>query len=127
MRMLRRVMCSLWVGSLVLLVGVHGVSLQGEHIKAVEACTEGTTSTTTNVRFDKAGDRVSLTALADDPHYVKVLQRRATSNEAIASWSALTSAQAGMTKILNNIAQSHKVYRLPHVARPLARVIHTTF
>jgi hypothetical protein len=34
-------------------------------------------------------------ALLDDPHYVKALQRRATSNEAVGSWSSLTSAQEG--------------------------------
>jgi len=38
-----------------------------------------------------------LIALVDDPHYVKALQRRAASNEIIASWSALTSAQEGTT------------------------------
>ncbi|KAF8559268.1 hypothetical protein OG21DRAFT_1493199 [Imleria badia] len=32
-------------------------------------------------------------ALSDDPHYVKALQRRATSNEKIGTWSSLTSAQ----------------------------------
>jgi len=38
-----------------------------------------------------------LIALANDPHYVKALQRRAAANEAIGSWSALTSAQEGTT------------------------------
>ncbi|KAH0838466.1 TPR-like protein [Lanmaoa asiatica] len=32
-------------------------------------------------------------ALSDDPHYVKALQRRATSNEKIGTWSSLSSAQ----------------------------------
>lgn len=34
-------------------------------------------------------------ALADDPNYIKALQRRATANEWINSWSALSSAQEG--------------------------------
>jgi len=57
----------------------------GEHVKVVEACTE---------------------ALADDPHYVKALQRRAASNEAIASWSALTSAQADYRTLLTLLPES---------------------
>ncbi|KAG9314533.1 TPR-like protein [Chiua virens] len=32
-------------------------------------------------------------ALSDDPHYVKALQRRATSNERIDTWTSLASAQ----------------------------------
>ena len=34
-------------------------------------------------------------ALLDDPIYVKALQRRATSNEKIGTWSSLSSAQEG--------------------------------
>ena len=34
-------------------------------------------------------------ALSDNPKYIKVLQRRATCNEKIGSWSALSSAQDG--------------------------------
>ena len=36
-----------------------------------------------------------ISALSDDPHYVKALQRRAASNEKIGTWSSLTSAQEG--------------------------------
>ncbi|KAF9787136.1 TPR-like protein [Thelephora terrestris] len=57
----------------------------GEHNKVVEACTE---------------------ALADDPTYVKALQRRAASNEAIASWSALTSAQEDYRTLLKLLPES---------------------
>lgn len=38
-------------------------------------------------------------ALKDDPHYVKVLQRRAAANEKIGSWTSLSSAQEGMFRI----------------------------
>ena len=34
-------------------------------------------------------------ALKDDPNYIKALQRRATANEQIASWSSLSAAQEG--------------------------------
>ncbi|KAI0800921.1 hypothetical protein C8Q74DRAFT_454931 [Fomes fomentarius] len=44
----------------------------GEHKEVVTACTE---------------------ALKDDPKYIKALQRRATANEQINSWSSLSSAQ----------------------------------
>jgi len=57
----------------------------GEHKKVVEACTE---------------------ALADDPHYIKALQRRAASNEIIASWSALTSAQEDYRTLLALLPES---------------------
>jgi len=75
-------------------VGACYVQL-GEHKKAVEACTE---------------------ALADDPHYIKALQRRAASNEIIASWSALTSAQEGITKDTEPYYSRSRVCRLPRVA-----------
>lgn len=35
------------------------------------------------------------TALKDDPHYVKALQRRAASNETLDTWTSLSSAQEG--------------------------------
>ncbi|KAH8102476.1 TPR-like protein [Cristinia sonorae] len=52
----------------------------GDHKEVVHACTE---------------------ALHDDPTYVRALQRRATSNEQIGSWSALSSAQEDYTKLLD--------------------------
>ncbi|KDQ63827.1 hypothetical protein JAAARDRAFT_203211 [Jaapia argillacea MUCL 33604] len=51
----------------------------GDHKDAVQACTD---------------------ALADDPQYAKALQRRATSNEVIGSWSSLTSAQEDYNTLL---------------------------
>ncbi|KAF9651909.1 TPR-like protein [Thelephora ganbajun] len=65
-------------------VGACYVQL-GEHKKVVEACTE---------------------ALLDDPHYIKALQRRAASNEIIASWSALTSAQEDYRTLLSLLPES---------------------
>jgi len=57
----------------------------GEHKKVIDACTE---------------------ALADDPHYIKALQRRAASNEIIASWSALTSAREDYRTLLSLLPES---------------------
>lgn len=44
---------------------------------------------------DRECSEREITALSDDPHYVKALQRRAASNEKIGTWSSLTSAQEG--------------------------------
>lgn len=52
----------------------------GEHKEAVAACTQ---------------------ALLDDPNYIKALQRRASSNEELNTWSSLTSAQEDYTKLLD--------------------------
>jgi len=41
-----------------------------------------------------------IPALVEDPKYVKALQRRATSNEIINSWSSLTAAQEDYTALL---------------------------
>ncbi|OSD03621.1 TPR-like protein [Trametes coccinea BRFM310] len=51
----------------------------GEHKEVVSACTE---------------------ALRDDPDYIKALQRRAVANEAIDSWSSLSSAQEDYKRLL---------------------------
>lgn len=51
----------------------------GEHKQAIEACTQ---------------------ALLDDPDYVKALQRRATCNEILNTWSSLTAAQEDYTSLL---------------------------
>ncbi|KAF7339889.1 Tetratricopeptide repeat protein 1 [Mycena venus] len=56
-----------------------------DHKQAVEACTE---------------------ALLDDPNYVKVLQRRAASNEKINSWSSLTTAQEDYGTLLKILPPS---------------------
>lgn len=37
-----------------------------------------------------------LVALLDDPQYVKALHRRAASNDALGTWSSLTSAEGGL-------------------------------
>ncbi|KAG8729206.1 hypothetical protein FRC11_009282 [Ceratobasidium sp. 423] len=59
----------------------------GDHEGAVKACTE---------------------ALADDPNYIKALQRRASSNEAIGTWSALASAESDYTTLLDLLPPSSK-------------------
>lgn len=51
----------------------------GEHKQAIEACTQ---------------------ALLDDPDYVKALQRRATCNEILNTWSSLAAAQEDYTSLL---------------------------
>jgi len=51
----------------------------GDHKQAIDACSQ---------------------ALIDDPQYVKALQRRASSNEAVNSWSSLTAAQEDYTTLL---------------------------
>ncbi|KAI9460842.1 TPR-like protein [Lactarius psammicola] len=57
----------------------------GENENAVKACTE---------------------ALQDDPHYVRVLLRRAQCNEKIGSWSALSSAKEDYTALLTQLPPS---------------------
>ncbi len=42
-----------------------------------------------------------LTALKDDSKYIKALQRRATANEQINSWSSLSSAQEGQSSFFH--------------------------
>ncbi|CAE6378753.1 unnamed protein product [Rhizoctonia solani] len=67
-------------------IGACHVKL-GDHEGAVKACTD---------------------ALIDDPKYVKALQRRASSNEAIGSWSALASAESDYTTLLDLLPPSSK-------------------
>ncbi|THH02146.1 hypothetical protein EW026_g688 [Hermanssonia centrifuga] len=57
----------------------------GDHKEAAAACTE---------------------ALRDDPNYVKALQRRASSSEAIDSWSSLTTAQEDYTQLVTLLPPS---------------------
>ncbi|KAJ3737019.1 TPR-like protein [Lentinula guzmanii] len=57
----------------------------GEHKEAVNACTE---------------------ALRDDPNYIKVLQRRAASNEQLNTWSSLSSAQEDYNTLLGLVPES---------------------
>ncbi|KAJ1301433.1 hypothetical protein OPQ81_008691 [Rhizoctonia solani] len=59
----------------------------GDHEGAVKACTE---------------------ALIDDPKYIKALQRRASSNEVIGTWSALASAESDYTTLLDLLPPSSK-------------------
>lgn len=63
--------------------------LQGEHKHVVEACTEGKNTIIPNPFL------THLPALRDDPNYVKALQRRAIANDALDTWSSLTSVQEG--------------------------------
>ncbi|GAB1522519.1 hypothetical protein RhiTH_005639 [Rhizoctonia solani] len=63
------------------------LNCNGDHEGAVKACTE---------------------ALIDDPKYAKALQRRASSNELIGSWSALTSAESDYTTLLELLPPSSK-------------------
>ncbi|KAF8633964.1 hypothetical protein AX15_001144 [Amanita polypyramis BW_CC] len=57
----------------------------GEHKEAVEACSQ---------------------ALLDDPEYVKVLQRRAASNETLGTWSSLSAAQEDYNTLLKILSES---------------------
>ncbi|KAF7799047.1 hypothetical protein EIP86_010277 [Pleurotus ostreatoroseus] len=59
-------------------IGACYVKLE-EHKEAVAACTE---------------------ALRDDPNYIKALQRRASSNDKLDTWSSLASAQEDYNKLL---------------------------
>ncbi|KAF9068018.1 hypothetical protein BDP27DRAFT_1327814 [Rhodocollybia butyracea] len=56
-----------------------------EHKEVVNACSE---------------------ALLDDPHYIKALQRRASSNEQLNTWSSLTSAQEDYNTLLDLLPES---------------------
>ncbi|KAL0571007.1 hypothetical protein V5O48_010954 [Marasmius crinis-equi] len=56
--------------------------------------------------FMKLGDDKEVVAacteaLQDDPTYIKALQRRATSNEKLNTWSSLSSAQEGSSTLKN--------------------------
>ncbi|KAK2461768.1 hypothetical protein APHAL10511_006231 [Amanita phalloides] len=57
----------------------------GEHKEAVEACTQ---------------------ALSDDPEYLKALQRRASSNEILGTWSSLSAAQEDYNTLLKILPES---------------------
>lgn len=71
----------------------------GEHKKVVEACTA---------------------ALSDDPNYIKVLQRRAISNEILGTWSSLTSAEQDYTNLLNILpGHSPLINEIQNVLRKL--------
>ena len=65
---------------------------EGEHKEAVQACSQGRPF----VPFAEIQTgELCAAALLDDPEYVKALQRRASSSEAIGIWSSLTTAQDG--------------------------------
>jgi hypothetical protein len=64
---------------------------QDDHKEAVKACSEGMSK-------QKSAAQILMytsSALKDDPLYVKALQRRATSNEALNTWTSLAAAQEG--------------------------------
>ncbi|KAG7089430.1 hypothetical protein E1B28_011116 [Marasmius oreades] len=61
--------------------------------------------------FMKLGDDKEVVAacsqsLYDDPHYIKALQRRATSNEKLNTWSSLSSAQEDYRKLIELLPES---------------------
>lgn len=67
------------------------------------------------VRHAVPSHRISLEehldlALLDDPDYVKALQRRATCNEILNTWSSLAAAQEGESWERVIIVPSHSVY-----------------
>ncbi|KAF8641194.1 hypothetical protein AX17_000829 [Amanita inopinata Kibby_2008] len=62
----------------------------GEHKEAIEACSQ---------------------ALHDDPDYVKVLQRRASSNEILGTWTSLSAAQEDYNALLRILPQSDSRHR----------------
>ncbi|KIL70642.1 hypothetical protein M378DRAFT_56382, partial [Amanita muscaria Koide BX008] len=68
------------------LVSIKPCSI-GEHKEAVQACSQ---------------------ALLDDPEYVKALQRRASSSEAIGTWSSLTTAQDDYNTLLKILPESDR-------------------
>ncbi|PAV22752.1 TPR [Pyrrhoderma noxium] len=68
-----------------------------EYKEAVTACTE---------------------ALADDPSYVKALQRRASCNEKIGSWSSLAAAQEDYTRLLELLPSNSPL--IPPIRRSLS-------
>lgn len=79
--------------------------MQGDDKGAVEACTE---------------------ALKVDPHHVKALQRRATANERISTWSSLTSAKEGKCCVIDTLTAqttscSSSCFRHPH--KPLESAV----
>lgn len=59
------------------------------------------------------------TALKDDPHYVKALQRRAASNETLDTWTSLSSAQEGAFSLTHSL-----VSLLPSVSLGLFVSVH---
>ncbi|PPR01609.1 hypothetical protein CVT24_005760 [Panaeolus cyanescens] len=71
----------------------------GDHKKAVEACTE---------------------ALKDDPSYIKALERRASSNDILDTWSSLTAAQEDYQKLLS--LSTLPASQRPIIARKLQNV-----
>jgi len=71
----------------------------GDHNEAAKACTQ---------------------ALLDDPQYVKALQRRASSNEKINTWSSLTTAQGDYTTLIKLLPASSPLSR--EVARSLEAI-----
>ncbi|KAF8222603.1 TPR-like protein [Tricholoma matsutake] len=62
----------------------------GDHKSAIDACTA---------------------ALRDDPKYVKALQRRAASNEALNSWTSLSAAGEDYTTLLKLLPPSSPAFR----------------
>lgn len=58
-----------------------------------------------------AAVKAATAALDEDPHHHKALWRRAKANEAIDSWSSLTSAQKDYTTLTEIVPASQPLYR----------------
>jgi hypothetical protein len=71
---------------------------KGDHAEVVKACTNSKCIHGQSYRYVVVTHgwrlRVFL-GLKDDKDYVKALQRRATANEKLDTWSSLTAAQEG--------------------------------
>ncbi|GJJ09631.1 hypothetical protein Clacol_003855 [Clathrus columnatus] len=68
-------------------------NMQGDHKKVVEACT------------------------AYDPKYIKVLHRRALSNDALGTWTSLTSAEQDYTSLIDMLPADSSI--LPEIRNAL--------
>ncbi|KAG6850810.1 hypothetical protein H0H93_008113 [Arthromyces matolae] len=86
-------------------IGACHVKLK-EHKEAVNACSQGMLAVLFLYNIKNA-----VPALLDDPQYVKALQRRASSNEALNSWSSLTAAQEDYNLLLRLLSPSSTQYR----------------
>ncbi|KAK4685756.1 hypothetical protein P7C73_g4383, partial [Tremellales sp. Uapishka_1] len=69
---------------------------------------------------DKEAVKACTSALEIDPKYSKALQRRATANERLDSWSSLTAAQEDYTALLSLLPPSSP--QLPAIRRALSQL-----
>ena len=76
-------------------IQLHFFSFKGSHKEAVEACTEGFFYLSKSHSQSFVNSSSGVEALLDDPTYVKALERRASCNDILNTWSSLTTAQEG--------------------------------